>query len=363
MNLRTILQKKYMKGFILFLLLSVTLTGCLGKEDYKAYQDAALKTDAIQKGAQSVSVAVNQTLFKESAAQSNEAILKGLETIKFDLSGQFDYEKNLALYDIYYYFSGLGNDVKYIRKSESEQYIKIPMFKDYLKLNDQSLTGEGSDKTAPINSEIGDTDAIKTIISEINTEWHNMIQKENIFVGEKTTIKNEDGDVKATKFTIKPTTEQLALITDQIKISLLAHSEEIANVVNQYLVESMSAEGIPMNGTPTTGDAIANDYDNIIKMDANSVNKLIENVMSNMIITNYEEVAYVDLDGYIIEETTTIGIDYTKTDQFTPLFKSQEIVINSKKWSIEQTQKFNFPEIDESNSKPMDAFDFSGGLK
>ena len=363
MNLKTTLHRKYMKGFILFFLLSLMLTGCLGKEDYKAYQDAVLKTDAIQRGAQSMNVSMNQTLFEESESKSHQAILKGLEKIEFDLSGQFDYEKDAALYDIYYYYNGLGNDVRYIRKSEAEQYIKIPMFKDYLKLDDQSLAGEGIDKTNLRNSEIGDTDTIKTIISEINTEWHNMIQKENIFVGEKTTIKNADGDVKATKFTIKPTTEQLGLISEQIKTSLLAHSEELADVFNQYLVESIPMRDIPTEGMSTGDDTSSSNSSEMMKIDADAVSKLIENWMSHMAITHYEEVAYVDLDGYIIEETTTIGIEYTKTDQFTPLFKSQEIVIHSKNWDIEQAQKFDFPEINEGNSQSMDTFDFSEGLK
>ncbi|GAU76283.1 hypothetical protein [Fusibacter sp. 3D3] len=351
MNLKTTLHRKYTKGLILFLLFSWILTGCLGKEDYKAYKDAAVKTDAIQKGAQSVKVAVNQTLFEEAEPQ-NVTTLKGLETLKFDLSGQFDYEKNLALYDIYYYYNDLGNDIKYIQKSETEQYIKIPMFKDYLKLNAQSFASEGSNETTPVKGEFGSADIFKTIIDEIGIEWNTMIQKENIFVGEKTTIKNEDGDVKATKFTIKPTTEQLELISDRIKTSLLAHTDELANAFNQF----------SRNGMSTNGGAIANNDSKKMKMDAEEIHALIENLMSNMTITHYEEVAYVDLDGYIIEETTTIGIDYTQTDQFTPLFKAQEIVINSKFWGIEKTQKFDFPEIDESNSKSMDAFDFSGDL-
>ncbi|MBF4693139.1 hypothetical protein [Fusibacter ferrireducens] len=352
MKMKTTLHRKYVKGFILLLLLSLTLTGCLGESDYKAYHEAALKTAGIQRGGQSLSVSMDQALFAE--ALSNHA-LNGLEHVQFDLSGQFDYEKNLALYDIYYYYNGLGSDIQYIRKSESEQYIKMPLFKDYLKLDTQANVDEGMDKTAPVN---GNTDVIKNIISEIHTEWHAMIQKENIFVGEKTTIKNEDGNVKATKFTIKPTTEQLALMENHIKTSLLAHSDELVNVFNSYLLQET-----PMAGTSMDREASTNNSGEMMKMDSDSVRKLIENSMSNMNITHYEEMAYVDLDGYIIEESTAIGIEYTQTDQFTPLFRSQEIVINSKNWGIEQTQKFDFPEIDASNSKSLEGFDFSGGMK
>ena len=77
--------------------------------------------------------------------------------------------------------------------------------------------------------------------------------------------------------------------------------------------------------------------------------------MDNMTISQFEEVAYVDLDGYIVEETITLTIKYNESDF---PFESQKITIRTQNWDIEQAQKMAFPIIDETNSKPMETFDF-----
>ncbi len=319
-------------SLLLMTFLMFSLTACLGKEDYKAYKEAVVKTDAIQKGQRSLSVTVDQTFSNEVKASADYNKFNGLEALKFDLSGQFDYEQDLAIYDLYLFYNQLGNDVKYYQLSDSEHYIKLPMFKTFLQL-DQSLSQEVISQDSSVQEDgLAEGNAIEAIMGELSKEWQQMIHAENVFVGEKTTIKNEDGDVKATRFTIKPTTEQLDTITNKIKESLIMHQDEMAMIINQYSNEDL--------------------------FDGVNFGSFVNDIMNQMTIKQFEEVVFVDVDGYIIEDSITIDIQYSKSDSVTPLFESQKIIIKSQNWAIEQNQKFDFPVIDGSNSQPISTFQY-----
>lgn len=334
-------SKKVMKNFnkvMVFIILALSLTGCYGKADYEAYKEALVKTDTIQRGRHAIEVTSDQTFSAQFMNSPDYNKLKGFESVKYKLSGQFDYTQEMAIYDLYVFYDNLGTDLSYYRLSQRDQYIKLPMFKDYLRLQ-----GNRDDYNSENTSNMSDANPMGTLVEAMDEEWRKIIQKDNVFVGEKTTIKNEDGDVKATRFTIKPTTKDLRTITEKVKGILLEHQDELAGVLGNYSHNIGGNKGAITD--PSESEAF----------DGEKLGQMIETIMDNMTISQFEEVAYVDLDGYIVEETITLTIKYNESDF---PFESQKITIRTQNWDIEQAQKMAFPIIDETNSKPMETFDF-----
>lgn len=277
-------MKKSIAIFI-FSFIFLALTGCLGDADYENYMKALEKTDNIGKASSSVNVTVDQIIGEKS------------NSMKFDMNGYLNEEEDQGIFDIYFYYDDLGTDLSYYRKSENEQYVKLPFEKGYIDVASKSEEMPGLD--------------FKDLSKDISEAWHKMLEEENVFVGEKVTIENEDGEVKARKFTIKPSLEQIDTITDIVKKDILEKEDEIYDFILEFNEKvDFSKEEFKEN---------------------------FEKDLSSMKIVSYEETSYVDSDGYIIDEEINMKV-------ITEGFESK-INVKTKLWNIERDVELKFPEI------------------
>lgn len=305
--------------FILILGSIFWLTGCVGGENYKEYIDAANKTDEISKGAQKIEVNITNTFNEEALKDMNisdQKMFSALEQVTLNISSRFDHAKGQSLSSVYYVYQGLGTDIKLYQKSLDEMYLKLPFDSKMYQINQD---------IAKVNQEQVD---FKSLYLTIGRDWNNMLKSENIFRGEKSIITSEDGDVKATKFTVKPTSAQLIEFMGLLKSNVLSNDKMLMEYFGSFQEKG--------------------------SIDSVTFEKFVDALFGSMTITHFEDVAYVNIDGYVIDEQIEIEIDYNNTSDFTNLLRHQKITIKSNHWDIEKKQDLDFSDLNQSEIVPID---------
>ncbi|OJV63242.1 MAG: hypothetical protein BGO41_11165 [Clostridiales bacterium 38-18] len=305
-------------GILLLVIVSLSFTGCQYGTDYKDYIEASDRTDQIKKGAVSFDFSMDNQM-SELVNNSDDETLKQLgtwlKTIVINGITRFDRDNQSSITELNYKLAGLGNDVTLYQPANDEMYIKLPFDSRWFSLP----KAENSDQY----------NAFGTALIAIGSEWAQMMQKENIFIGEKTIIQNEAGDIKATKFTVRPTAEQLDTFQSKLKVVL----QNNVHLLNGMLKEQFSG----------------------VEMSDEELGQLISALFDSIEIGKYEEVAYMDMDGYLVDQTIYIEIAYHSSSQMTNLFESQKIELHISYFDIEKNQSMDFSEIQKDSAVPIDA--------
>ena len=312
------MHNKRKMGILLLVIVSIAFTGCQYGTDYKDYIEASDRTDQIKKGAVSFDFSMDNQM-SEMVNGSEDGTLKQmgtwLKTIVLNGVTHFDRDVQSSITEFNYNLGGLGNDVTLYQPSKEEMYIKLPFDSRLFRLPE----GENSDQY----------DAFGKALITIGTEWTQMMQKENIFIGEKTIIQNEAGDIKATKFTVRPTTGQLDTFKAKLKVVL----QDNVSLLNGVIKEQFSD----------------------VDLSDEELGQLINALFDTVDISKYEEVAFMDMDGYLVDQTIYIEIKYHSTSQMTNVFESQSIKIHTSYFDIEKAQSMDFSVIKRENAVPIDA--------
>lgn len=307
---------KFITLIVMFSLIGLMSTGCMSTADYESYMNAVIKTDEIQKGISTMEVSVENTLnqaLMDQLTQEERETFEKMKSIKVNITNRFDSEKKQSIMDVYLYYNQLGTDIKVFKPNDNELYLKLPYLEGVFDIR------EGFD----VNQM--DTDKISSFTKEVASQWNAMLEVENIFVGEKTIIENEDGEVKSTMYTVKPTVAQLDAFMRSLRTSVLSHQEEL-----KTFLEEMNMAGLDMS-----------------KLDDATYEDLVNAIFDSITITRYEETAYVDVDGYIIDEKMVIELQYESSENINHVFETQRIEIHHQNWDIEKSQEFDFEFLDQ----------------
>lgn len=314
---------------ILMVILSGVITGCFAGEGFDDYISAIDKTDQMQKGASRMEIevvsSINENLLDKLSIDQRKEIY-GLEQVMLTIEDHFDHEISKRIMDIYFYQNDLGMDLKLYQLGPEEMVLKIPFMKGTYRV-DESL-----------NQTFVTEENVEALFEAIGQKWNGMLSAENVFVGERTLIKNEDGEIKATRFTVKPTSTQLKAFTKQLEVLILDNYEAL----NQF---------IKTINTQNTEGALTEE----------AYKEIVEAIFSSLTIKRYEEVAFMNLDGYIVDEFIEIEIEYTDSASFENIFTSQTIRIENKKWDIERSQSFDFSSVNLDDIKPLESL-MNGGI-
>lgn len=299
--------------------LTLLLGGCMAGEGYQDYMNAVDKTENMSKGISRTDVVIESTFNEAVVATIGSDVIRGLSNVRVTVESRFDRTKNQGIYDIFYIGDALGLDLKVYKSGADELYLKVPFANGIYELNEKMQNGLR-----------GSMD-LETFMKSVGAKWNAMLLSENIFVGEKTIIKNDDGEIKTTKFTVKPTSSQLEAFTEALKEVILSNKS--------ILIESLSAFQMGSDDG---------------EMPEEAFNTMVHAVFNSMKITRYEEVAYMDLDGYLIDERIEIGIEYTSGDGFENLFKTQTIRIHTIHAQMEREQELDFDILNQVEIMPID---------
>lgn len=299
--------------------LSLLLGGCMAGEGYQDYLNAVDKTEKMSKGISRTEVVVESTFNEAVLTTIGPEVVKGLSNVRVTVESRFDRTRDQGIYDVFYIGDALGMDLKIYKRGADELYLKVPFANGMYALEDKMQNG-------PIGSV--DLDAF---MKSIGAKWNTMLLSENIFVGEKTIIKNDDGEIKTTKFTVKPTASQLETFTVALKEVILSNKSVLIEMLASFQMGSDVGE-----------------------ISEESFDRMVHAVFNSMKITRYEEVAYMDLDGYLVDERIEIGIEYKSGNGFENLFKTQTIRIQTVHTQMERAQELDFDILDQVEILPID---------
>lgn len=299
--------------------LSILLGGCMAGEGYQDYMNAVDKTENMNRGVSRTDVIVESTFNEAVVASLGSDVVKGLSDVRVTVESRFDNGANQAIYDIFYIGDALGMDLKVYKPGNDALFLKVPFANGIYALDEQMQSGLQ-----------GSVD-LDTFMKSVGSKWNAMLLSENIFVGEKTVIKNDDGEIKTTKFTVKPTSAQLETFTEALKEVIISNKSTLVEALASYQMGS-DGEG----------------------MSEEAFELLVRAIFSSMKITRYEEVAFMDVDGYLVDERIEIGIEYTSGDDFENLFETQTIQIHTTYTQIEKAQDLNYDILDQVEIMPID---------
>lgn len=303
--------------FLLTIILIFAVTAC-GKTDLQKYRDAVSKLDTITSGKSIQELKVESEFNLEGLTSDEIKELYYYNTIQYRSNVQFDNNIEKVIARNYSNFGGMGFDsIMYINGNDA--FLKMPIVGKYYVM-DKMIN---SDKSEDISFLIISEKSIKAI----SQKWVDLLNNEDVVSGEKSLLSTEDGEVKATRFTINLSEEQLkTLINDAI---IILKTDD--NLKNMY-----SAQALNMKG-------------------AKSLDEVFENLrlkLSDIEISNIRYESYIDIDGYIVQKNIEMEIKYSNVESGE--VERQKIVLQSKTWDIGNEQMFDFPELTDENTLEQD---------
>lgn len=272
-------MKKFGRLVLLITTLSIVLSGCGQTKALDAYKLAMAKTDTIMR--------------EENATEGSVRIVTEdtEKEIKYHAEGKYDKESERYISQVYYEYDQLGQDVVYYQENSDTRYLYLSVIGKYIDLS----------QTFEVETTQAEEDGIQEAFAKLGAEITDLLEDENVFRGENVLIQNEDGEVKATKYTI-------TLKEDQ----LLEVSQLLIDMVNQNrdVFESF-------------GDMTLDDN------------------LQNWRISSFSMISYVDFDDYIISEE--IAGTVTNSDMTIQFENKTDL------WQINESLSFEFPHVDSND--------------
>jgi len=97
---------------------------------------------------------------------------------------------------------------------------------------------------------------------------------------------------------------------------------------------------------------------NVDQLKDTSIAKLISNLKESIkeyTVENFSYTAYVDIDGYIVNEMIQVSLSVDKNKS--SVVKGFEYKLDIKNWDINKDQEIDFPVLTEENTLDMDEMD------
>lgn len=312
-------------ALIMVLLMTVlAVTGC-GNNSLIDYKKAAEKTDQIVKGQNSTEFSV--TLDFNTEGMTPEAVNK-LNYYK-NMSGSFrsvyDNSSNQGIYRNYMNLGGLGFDFDLYQNGD-EMFAKLPIVGKYMELGDILQNAEQSPENP---SKLISEDTMKAL----GEEWVGILKQENVFKGKDIVLTTPDGEVKTKIYTITLNDAQVKSLEEN-SLTILAKDEILKKNFEALMVKKAD------QSKPVSFEEFINKAKEQLKKDT---------------VENFQYTAYVDIDGYIVNETVEAKIKRDATEQGEP--KSIGFKLEMKNWDINKDQKFEFPVLTDENTMKSDDLD------
>jgi len=320
------------------LLFTLSLTAC-NNDGLGEYKKAAEKTEQVKMGQKLGEFTVKMDFDTEGMTPEE---IKELNYYK-DINGSFNvtYDNNLEkrIFKNYLNLGGLGFDYD-LYKNSNETYLKLPVTGKYMKLDELMTSLDVEQKE---HNETEDKNAkSKNIISEgtfnlVSEKWISLMKKDDVFKGKNIVLTTPDGEVKTTEYTIKLNDEQIKNLFKG-SVDIITKDESF----KEFYVKMQNNIG-PLKDT-TLEKLVAD-----IKTD-----------IDNYKVEKFSYTAYVDVDGYIVNEIVevalTLNVDNEQTEHNGRL-KSVNYGLDTKNWDINKEQKFDFPVLTNDNTVDVNDMD------
>ncbi|MEL7655193.1 MAG: hypothetical protein AAGU75_04710 [Bacillota bacterium] len=321
-------MKRKFALIIVLLLTALTVAGC-GNNGLVDYKKAVDKTDQIEKGQSSGEFTLNLDFNTDGMSQEDIAEMNYYKEMTGSFQSTFDDKSNQMIARNYLNLGGLGFDLDYYQNG-NEMFFKLPIIGKYMKMNEviESMGEQqgGEDFSQFISEET---------LQALSREWIALLNKENVFKGKDIILTTPDGEVKTTVYTITINDEQFQTLASNA-MNILSKDENLKS--NFYSVIEKK------NGQALTNESCFDEFF------ANAIKQ-----MEKDHLVNFKYTAYVDIDGYIVNETITFKITRDALEQGEP--KEISFNLDLRNWDINQQQKFEFPELTGENTLKTEDLD------
>lgn len=330
---------------IISLLLAVwaLIPGCSSKSDYQVYMEASERTEAVVRGKSEMVMNMKLQFNKEGLPEGVSGDLEMFEDMTFELRNEYDKDREESLNKIFIKAKDTGFDAKVYKKSDVA-YIITPLIPKIV-----VIKGEEFVHPDPASEDLEKMPALsKESLEDIEKVWNSLYSDDNVSALEKIVMDTPEGRVKATRYDVNITDEQLKPAirkTMEIVLSDSAFMEGMEDMMRTAMKEYADKENI--RGGQSDGDD-APDQDFSFREAFRSNMDAVE----NSTVKTFSQTAYIDRDNYIIEERLVMDILYHFTEGGTPQTFSMEMV--TKNWDLSREQEIYFPEVTAENSVTLE---------
>lgn len=320
---------KKLRLIAVFILLAVVLASC-SINSLESYKKAVEKTETIKKGQATSEVKMTMDFNTTGMTEEQVKKLNYFKNVEGTFNVAYDEDAGKMIARNYFNMGGLGFDMDFYKNGD-ESFAKMPVVGKYIRLNDLMDQAEGRQQTGKGESEL----ISKGTLDSLGMTWLNLLKQENVLKGKQIIQTTPDGEVKATQYTMK-------LADEQIKALISEWTDTLSK--DEKLKETFES----------------NFRKNIKDLESVSYEKLFADIKESLKsyrVEDFQYDAYVDIDGYIVNETIGFSIKFegTKPGGMTGM----NYLLETKNWNINKEQKFEFPVLTEENTLDADKLDQS----
>lgn len=303
---------------ILSVFISLCLTACFG-DSLSDYKKALEKTDTVTKGKKSVEFTVNMDFNTEGMDAEDIKELNYLKNTEGNFNATFDNEQKKGIYKNYINIDGIGFDSDLYLNGD-KIYLKLPVNSKYIKIEDEDNRELNKEKDNKFQLFTQET------LENLESIWRGLMKKEDVFRKKNIVRSTPDGEVKTTEYDINLEDEQVKSLISQT-LNIISKDEKTKKFYDDYIKEKLNSKE-------------DKSFQDII-LKAEESTKYYE-------IKKFHYTAYVDIDGYIVNETVEFKL-YIKNTEKSDL-KAFDYKLDIKRWDINKDQTFDFPKITDDNT-------------
>ncbi len=315
-------MKKIIAFVCILLLMPVITGGCSTKSDYQLYMEAVERTGAVEKGKMSMDMDMRMEFNREGLTEDAEKYLDLFKDISAGIIGQFDKTREESLTDIFIKGGDLGLDAKIYSKGDIA-YIITPLIPKILVVKGEELIGLGKGK---VNRDHIPKPS-KESLEKVEKIWTGLYDRENVAAIEDIVLDTPEGKVKARKFRITLSDEQL--------------KPAIRETMTVFMEDRQLVEGLRDMMKPEAGEFTVDD-----------MLKINQEMLDGATINNFSQVAYIDRDNYVIEERVDIDITFGYSRPGAVTGYSFSMIM--RKWDLNREPEIHFPDVTAENSTTLD---------
>jgi hypothetical protein len=292
---------------IVLLFLALFLTGCT-VNPWQTFTKAMEKTDGVTSAKQSVDIKVHLD-FPED--KEHFFALDELTIFR-----QYHHARKISQTNFYARVNGMGIDGK-VYRNENDLYLLTPLIPKIIVLaTDRVDLGQAIETQSKWQAEqLWPREETLTTLANL---WQDLLNKENVASLGNVVLATPEGDVKAKKFTIN-------LTSDELKPMLVKSAETIFS------------------------DGLL--HQELAPVDSSFLPDEITKWFEAGIITEFNYLAFLNRDNYIIEEQISMTIDLTPLG---PDFGNFSFAATIKRWDINKSVAIQFPELNPDNTFIID---------
>lgn len=303
-------MKKLLFLIVGFMGLSL-LAGC-SSDSLSEYLEASEKTNTIEKGNTKMSLRADLDFETEGLSDKQMRELSYFDQIDIESNTQFDSsdEMEKVISKTYFNFGGVGFDSVFYMNGE-QMFIQMPIIKDYIRLD--SFFDSYLD-----NNEEGSFSSSEDLLRPFYERWMEILGEEDVVKGKKTYVLTDEGQIKASTYSISISKEQL---------------KDLSNEMLKVLKDKRFFE-LVQKGAYYEGD-----------LNEAQMLDLIEEYTNRVTLEGFEGNVYVDFDGLIVKKGyhLSLGMNDTKVGEL----KGIDLSFELEYANLGEEQVFQFPTVKE----------------